>query len=87
MSYTVTWEPEAEQALAAIWTSARDPVAVTAAADQIDWLLERDPLSEGESRDDPYRIMIVSPLGVTFEVDETSREVWVYHVWRTRRAK
>jgi len=51
MSFSVEWEPEAEQELARIWMAARNPASVTAASDEIDRRLERDPLSEGEARE------------------------------------
>jgi hypothetical protein len=85
MSYTVVWEPTAEQELADIWMRAKDPAAVTSAAHQIDQLLGMDPLGEGESRDDPLRILFVEPLGVYYEVDQPGGRVEVRKVWRTRR--
>jgi len=62
MTYTVTWTPDAEQELAAIWLQAANRAAVTRAAHEIDQRLGRDPLSEGESRSGIRRILFVWPL-------------------------
>ena len=51
MIYTVLWQPVAERQLTALWTAAEDRSGVAAAADAIDALLRRNPLSVGESRD------------------------------------
>jgi hypothetical protein len=50
MIYTVAWNPDAEQHLAATWNSADDIGAVSRAANEIDARLRRDPEQEGESR-------------------------------------
>jgi len=86
MTYTVLWKPAAEQQLARLWTEATNRGAVAAAADQIDALLARDPLNEGESRSPPTRILIVLPLAVNFRVREQDRIVQVQAVWRWGRA-
>jgi plasmid stabilization system protein ParE len=85
MKYTVVWQPTAESMLADIWNNAPDRNAVAAAADRIDTLLERDPLGQGESRIDPFRIMFEPPLVVDYEVREPKRQVLVLRVRRTAR--
>ena len=64
MNYTVVWQPPALATLAKLWTDGPDRNAVAGASDSIDARLARDPLSQGESRDGPYRILFVSPLVV-----------------------
>jgi plasmid stabilization system protein ParE len=81
MNFTVLWDPEAEQELAAIWVAAADRAAVTAATDEIDRLLRTNPEQRGESRDDGRRILLVAPLGVLFRVLPDDRVVRVLQVW------
>jgi hypothetical protein len=83
MSYTVTWRPSAEQQLAQLWLSASDRNAVQAAADHMDAVLQRNPLSEGEARSGNTRILIVPPLAIYYDVHPSQREVFVWAVWRT----
>jgi hypothetical protein len=82
MSYTVIWKESAEEMLAEIWMAATDRQAVTEAANTIDSLLKQDPKQQGESRGDRFRIMLVSPLAVHYEVREMDRMVHVLKVWR-----
>lgn len=81
MSFTVIWTPAAEQELAAIWLSAPDRSAVTAAANAIDWLLRRDPEAIGDQRFDTVRSLGVPPLGADYEVLLQDRLVYVLSVW------
>jgi hypothetical protein len=47
------------------------PIAeITRAMQQIDQTLAEDPVNQGESRSNFERILIVSPLAVTYEVHE-----------------
>jgi hypothetical protein len=64
-----------------LWLASRLRHAIRSAADQIDAALARDPNQCGESRDSGHRIMLVSPLGVLFHVDENRRQVRVLSVW------
>jgi hypothetical protein len=82
MRYTVLWRPVAEQRLAEIWIAAADRDAVARAADSIDALLARDPLTRGESRGGNSWVLLVDPLGVYFNVEVDDRRVWVFDVWR-----
>jgi plasmid stabilization system protein ParE len=82
MRFVVVWEPPAEQDLTAIWLSSRFRYSINQAVDQIEAELKRNPHESGESRDGKRRIMIAWPLGVSFEIDETRREVRVISVWQ-----
>jgi hypothetical protein len=84
MKYTVVWKPSAEAMLAHLWNTATDRHAVTRAANQIDLWLQRDPLSQGESRSGSVRVLVVPPLAVHFQVLELDRLVQVLKVWRIR---
>ena len=81
MIYTVIWKPEAERRLASIWLGAVDRDAITLAANQIDQQLRNNPDSQGESRLDGRRILLVPPLGVLFTVQPLDRRVTVVAVW------
>jgi hypothetical protein len=82
MNYTVVWLKSAEGNLARLWLDARIRQDITAAADQIDLGLKRDPVNCGESRHGDVRIMFEGPLGVLFRVIDAERKVKVIHVWR-----
>jgi len=77
MSCTVNRQATAEEELAAVWNDADDPAAVTAAADEIDRRLARDPLSFGESRAGGDRLAFHGPRTVYFHVDPQRRVVSV----------
>jgi plasmid stabilization system protein ParE len=81
MRYTVLWTPNAEQDLAAVWLNAADRAAVTIAADLIDQLLAQNPEQQGEIFFDTVRTLVISPLGVDFEVIPDDRIVYVLTVW------
>ena len=83
MNYTVVWMPTAEDRLAQAWIDAADRPAVTAAANEMDALLRRDPAAVGESRGEKTRLLIVPPLIALFEVEEEDRLVRVLKVWTT----
>jgi hypothetical protein len=55
---------------------------ISVAANEIDRLLERDPLNVGESREGAFRVLFVKPLGVTYEVRPDARQVIVARAWR-----
>jgi len=82
MSYTVLWVPAAEQELAALWLGAPNRRDVSDSTNEIDTRLRLAPAEEGESRDFGQRILLVPPLGVTFEVFDGDRIVRVLDVWR-----
>jgi hypothetical protein len=82
MSYTVVWVPAAEQELAQLWMDAAQRREVTQAAREIDYRLRFAPVEQGESRAHGRRILLVLPLGVTFEILPEDRLVRVLDVWR-----
>jgi hypothetical protein len=70
-------------AMALLWLQA-DPFTrplITAAADQIDTTLQRDPHNAGESRAGGLRILIVLPLGVLFQIEPDGQTVTVIDIW------
>lgn len=82
MKFTVVWSRGAEDELAEIWFAVRDRSRIAEAAHEIDRRLRRDPVNEGESRDQGRRILLLPPLGVTYEVLSDDRLVRVLHVLR-----
>ncbi len=55
----------------------KDVNAISQAMAEIDKALVQDPMTQGESRGDYERVLIVPPLSVTFEVHEEERIVYV----------
>ena len=82
MRFTVVWLESAEQELTEIWLAAEDRSLVTDAVYEIDQRLRDNPDQEGESRDFPQRMLLITPLGVTFEVLPEDGLVRVLDVWR-----
>jgi plasmid stabilization system protein ParE len=80
MSFVVNWSRRAEDELADLWVNAQDRNAVTAAANEIERLLARDPLGVGESRVRGQRILFAPPLGALYHVDSRRRVVKVITV-------
>ncbi len=82
MTFTVLWGQKAEQELADVWLSASDRESIVVGANEIDRLLESQPLSVGESRESSVsRVGIIPPLGVSFEVVVDDVKVFVTGVW------
>jgi plasmid stabilization system protein ParE len=80
MRFTVTWHPSAEQELAEIWLRAADRQSVTQATNMIDQPLASDPLAHGEEFYGD-RILVASPLAVTYSVRQQDRTVQILQVW------
>jgi uncharacterized membrane protein len=59
-----------------------DQADVTAAANAIDRMLARDPLTAGESRAGMTRVLVLAPLAVEYDVVVDDAKVVVWHVWR-----
>lgn len=87
MTYTVVWRTTAEEELATVWDAAEDRDSVTAAADEIDRRLTRDPIGLGESRDPGERLAYHRPLAVYFHVDPEMRIVSVLAIGAARRSR
>jgi hypothetical protein len=83
MNWSVDWLPDADDALTNLWLAAPDRNAVTAAANQIERDLARNPHGVGESREGDTRIYIVPPLAVLSDADDARHEVLVWSVWRS----
>jgi hypothetical protein len=81
VTYTVRWKRSALDQLAQLWLDAPDRSQVTAAVAEIDRLLATRPYDESESRPDDIRILFSPPIGVFFEVKESTRIVYVLRVW------
>lgn len=82
MSYTVIWEPEAENEPAAIWVSAADRGGVTRRAFQIEQALANSPFTVGRRRNASVnRTLVDAPLGVDYEIIEDDKTVRVLRVW------
>lgn len=84
MKYTVIWRPETLNQLIEFWLEATDRETVSAATARIDCVLRADPESQGESREENTRVLLVEPLGVEYEVDVGDRKVQVNTVWLIR---
>jgi len=88
--FTVLWKKSAVRDLGSLWMEADAAFrkAITAASDQIDKTLKRDPESIGESRDESKRFWFVFPLCILFKVDASTKIVRVLQVWKyNKRAK
>ena len=83
MTYTVLWDVRAQQELASIWMNAGDARnLIREAANSIDRALAHDPEGVGESRTTDRRILIASPLAVTYRVLQEDRVVRVFNIWQ-----
>jgi hypothetical protein len=82
VTYDVDRNPSALRDLAAIWNAAPDRGAVRTAADEIDRLLERGADRLGESREENFRVHLLKPLGVEFQVFVNELRAQVVRVWR-----
>jgi hypothetical protein len=78
--WTVVWLLDAENESIELWLNSPDRQQVTLAADQVDRLLQHDPKSAGESRDEGRRILIVPPLAVFYRARPDDKLVQVSHV-------
>lgn len=77
MKYTVVWQPKATDELAQLWINSADRGSVTAAADSIDRMLQRDPVLRGETHTASTRVLLVRPLAAVYRVVEDDRIVKV----------
>lgn len=85
MKFSVVWQPDAIQELAAIWLRVADRNGITRATQEVDDLLSREPRIQGESRIGTQRVFFVPPLGIRFEVILDDLQVRVLAVWLTQR--
>jgi ParE toxin of type II toxin-antitoxin system, parDE len=84
--FTVKWTHRALDQLAELYVAADLPTQDRLARliDALNHRLAADPLNEGESRTDNYRVSFVDGLVVRFTVDSTASVVRVYAI-RGRR--
>lgn len=80
MTYTVVWQASAEAELVRLWIAAADRGVISAAANEIDRALRRNPAQSGESRDANARILVVPPQVVSYEIREQDRLVVILFV-------
>jgi hypothetical protein len=82
--HRIRWKRSALNELAAMWVATDSPtrVAITAAAQGIDQLLQHDPENEGESRPNGRRVLFVPPLGALYRVRTDELTVRVLKVWK-----
>ncbi len=83
----VDWLQSALDELTAIWTRADKAgrKAITAASNEIDQRLRRDPWKQGESRSGGRRILFVRLLIVDYRIEPDGRTVTVLGVREVRR--
>ena len=77
MRYTVIWDDEQLDQLAACYNAASDPNAVSAAQHRIDQLLRTSPLMNADPESEGLFSLQVPPLRVIFEVVDADRLVRV----------
>ena len=87
MKYIVAWTDNAMSDFMEIWSSSSDRATVTAAAREVDQILEREPLHERHEVIRGFGTVIHSPLGVDFWVDDTTRRVFVTAAWPIREGE
>ncbi len=87
MMFRVRWERRALDELARLWTQADSArrAAITAASHAIDQQLRSDPFGQSESRPGGRRILLVSPLGITFRIEADGQTISVLRVWLFRK--
>ena len=86
MTYTVIWNPSAENHLATLWVGhPGERAALTRAANRIDALLRIDPGTRGRPYIGPTRILWVPPLAAMYYVSEPDWLARVLKVWHIPR--
>ena len=87
--FRVKWRRTALDELADIWMQAdsTERKAITAASQEIDRRLSRDPANQGESRSGGRRILFEPPLSVVFQLEADGQTVTVLRVRGLSRRK
>ena len=87
--YRVEWMQFALDELTQNWLKSDPPVrkAITVASESIEKQLRLNPQDAGESRSPDYRILIETPLGLFFRVEEDAKIVTIFHLWLIRTRK
>jgi hypothetical protein len=78
--YTVVWHADAQAKLANLWNESLNRRAITIAANAIDRKLAVGAETQGNSRSDRSRQLVIYPLAVLFRVRELDRIVEVFDV-------
>jgi mRNA-degrading endonuclease RelE of RelBE toxin-antitoxin system len=87
VSYRIAYRRRAKEKLADVWMNAADPNAVTAAINEVEDKLHRDPLTTGVSRPGGYRLVIEGPIGVLYRVDPQQKRVIIISVGPSGRSQ
>jgi hypothetical protein len=87
--FRVLWEHRALDELLRLWMheDVAGRAALTAAAHRLDLQLEANAIEVGESRTNPFRLVIERPLVATFAVDQRRKIAYVLQVWECSRRK
>jgi len=80
MTFSVVWTIAARDMLARIWMAAPDRNAVTVASHEVEERLKRNPLHEGESRENDHRVTFEAPLRIVFRVMAEQNAVYVISI-------
>jgi hypothetical protein len=85
--YRVEWIQSALDELATVWMQADSTLrrAITRTANRMEQQLQADPLGTGESRPGGRRILLQSPLGISFRLEPDGQTVTVLRVWLFRK--
>ena len=80
MKYTVVWHPRATDELTRLWVAASDRGSMTAAANSIDRILQRDPVLRGETHTVSTRGLLVRPVVAIYRVVDEDRIVKILSI-------
>lgn len=80
MKYTVVYSFFAEYQLADLWLRAAYQQQVTDASNWLEALLRHDPERLGKLQPNGWRVLVLRPLIVTFDVSPDDRKVTVLSV-------
>jgi hypothetical protein len=82
-AFTVDWDDDALQLLAAVWMQAADKQDVSDAIDAAEALLARDPLANGRTLSEGLYRIDVPPVIINYTVDTGAHHVeivWIRHI-------
>jgi hypothetical protein len=77
MNYQVLWLRRTEAELMTLWIRASNKEAIAGYIEQIDRILQRNPLDQGESRSGTIRLWFPRPISVLYSVDQSIQRVIV----------
>ena len=80
--FRLRWHQDAVSNLATFWTDSDSELRrqITEASRELDIRLQRNPLTEGESREGDHRILFLPPLVVEYRVDQVDQVVYVLNI-------